>query len=289
MLSEKSALFRQQGRNQFMSKVLNFLVVGDLFGEPGLKIFEKHVPSLKEKYDINLVIVNGENASDTGVGISCKFADRIEKMADVITLGNHAFGFKDSPLSLYERNSIIRPANYPSECPGKGYGFFHVDDLTIAVLNLQGRVFIGNFCDCPFNTAETLVSFLQEKADIIFIDFHAEVTSEKKAMGMLLDGKVSCMFGTHTHVQTSDEQILPGGSGYITDIGCCCALNSLGGAKVNPFLKTLTVHPSLGEIIIEDSGPMIFNGMVVSVDVQTGAAISIERIAITDNEICKEV
>ena len=269
-----------------MKKGLKFLFIGDLVGDPGIALFQKWIPQLKEKHAIDAIIVNGENAAKNGIGITPQNIEAIKKAgADIITTGNHAWDQKSVYQVLQERNDVLRPINYPAECPGKGYTFFQVQNLTVAIINLHGRVFIRDMLDCPFRAIESLLSFVKHKTNIIFIDFHAEATSEKKVMGFFLDGKISGIYGTHTHVQTADEQILPLGTSYITDLGCCGALNSVIGMQYEGAVKKFMVHQKFGKFIVEHRGPMVFCGVMVEIDAETGKSLKIERIRIVDHEI----
>ena len=262
------------------------MFIGDLVGQPGIALFRKWAPILKEKHKLNAIIVNGENSANKGIGITANgIVELKEGGASIITTGNHAWDNKDVYTALNERNDVIRPANYPAQCPGKGYALFTVENQTVAIVNLHGRVFIKDLIDCPFKAAETIISFLQHKTKIIFIDFHAEATSEKTAFGFFLDGKVSGIFGTHTHVQTADERILPNGTGFITDLGCCGALNSVIGMRYEEIIKRLTIHNKFGKFMVETKGPMILCGIIIDINIQTGKAVHIERVRITDEEI----
>jgi 2',3'-cyclic-nucleotide 2'-phosphodiesterase len=269
-----------------MSKILRFMIIGDLIGEPGLRVLQKNVSIFKEKYDVDSVIVNGENVAKNGYGITSKAISAIKKHSvDVITLGNHAFDCKDVYAALDERDDVIRPANFPSGCPGKGHAFFDICGYTVAVLSLQGRLFLKDLVDCPFKTVESLLLLVKEKSDVILIDFHAESIDEKQALGFICDGKASCVFGTHTHVQTADERILPKGSGYITDIGCCGPMHSMIGMNFKSGIRRLMIHPKMGKFSVETNGPMIFNGILLDVDGKTGKTVKIERINVVDHDI----
>ena len=269
-----------------MAQKLRFMIIGDLIGDPGLRVFQKWSSKLKEKHKVDAIIVNGENTSKNGCGVTAKAITSLKHNGvSVITLGNHAFDWKDVYNILNERDDIVRPANYPSECPGKGHCFFNVGEHRIAVVNLHGRVFVKDLLDCPFKTIESQLLFLRSKTNIILVDFHAEATSEKKAMGLFLDGKVSTVFGTHTHVQTSDEQILPSGTSYITDIGFCGAQHSVIGMEFKNGLRRLMIHPKFGKFVVEKKGPIVVNGALVDVDVETGKTIAIERINFIDEDI----
>lgn len=264
---------------------LRFMFLGDLIGFPGRALIQKWVPQLKEKHNVDGVIVNGENSSNRGKGITpgnVKFLK--ECGVDVITSGNHIWFKKEIYPILNERNDIVRPANYPSSCPGKGYTFFEVQNYSVAIINLQGLIFMRDHIENPLKVVESILTFIKSKTNIIFIDFHAEATSEKQLLATFLDGQVSGVLGTHTHVQTADERILPGGTAFISDLGCCGALNSVIGDRFNIILSHfLTQMPAKFEV--ETTGPMAIHGVVVEVDSKTGVAVKIERIKVIDDEI----
>ena len=269
-----------------MSDFLRILCVGDVIGLPGMAMFQKWIPKLKEKYSINAIIVNGENAAKNGMGLTPRIIDFFKKNdASVITTGNHVFDQTEVYTALNERNDVVRPANYPPGCPGKGLVFFTIFNHSVAVINLHGRVFVKELLDCPFRTVDSLLMFVRTKTNIIFVDFHAEATSEKRAIGGFLDGKISGIFGTHTHVQTADEQILPHGTAYITDAGACGALNSVVGMEQDAIIKRFMVHHRMGKFVVEDRGPLVLCGVLIDVNPITGKAIAIQRIRIVDDEI----
>jgi 2',3'-cyclic-nucleotide 2'-phosphodiesterase len=269
-----------------MIQTLRFLCVGDVVGQPGVSVFQRWVPKLKQKYAIDAVIVNGENAAKNGKGLTAKTIDFFKHNgADIVTTGNHVWEQREIYTALNERDDVTRPANYPPGCPGKGYAFCLVKGVTVAVVNLHGRVFIHDLLDCPFRAVESLLTFITTKTNIIFVDFHAEASSEKNAMGLYLDGKVSCVFGTHTHVQTADERILPQGTGYITDLGSCSAQNSIIGMQQTEVLQKFLFHPRMGKFVVEHKGPIVFSGALVEVDVTTGKTVKIERVHIVDEEM----
>ena len=273
-----------------MAELLRFMFIGDLVGDPGLALFQKWIPKLQEKYKADAVIVNGENAAKNGNGLTPNIVDILKNHgASVITTGNHAFDHKNIYNAFQERNDLLRPLNYPAECPGKGYALFEMQGHTVAVINLHGRIFVKDLLDCPFRAVESLLTFLRHKTNLIFVDFHGEATSEKRAMGLFLDGKVSGFYGTHTHVQTADEYVQPQGTSYITDLGCCGALNSVIGFQLDGVLKKFMIHQKFGKFIVEHRGPMVLCGVFVEVDAKTGKSLKIERIRIIDNEITNQL
>jgi metallophosphoesterase (TIGR00282 family) len=202
---------------------------------------------------------------------------------DVVTSGNHIWRQKDIYPYLNENKDLLRPANYPSSCPGTGVTLFNCKGYEIGVINLQGRIFMRENLDCPFKTAETALSYLRSRTNIIFVDFHAEATSEKMGLGFYLDGKVSGLVGTHTHIQTADERILPNGTAYISDLGMAGSLNSMIGMKKDVVIShLLTQMPTKFEV--ETSAPYIMTGVYIDVDQATGKAVNIKRVKIIDNQ-----
>lgn len=269
-----------------MKTNLKFLFIGDVVGLPGLTIFQKWIPKLKEKYSIDAVIVNGENAAKNGRGITSKLVDFFKHNgASVITTGNHVWENREFYNTLNQRDDVIRPANFPPGCPGKGFTIFDVNGFSVAMVNLHGRVFVKDLLDCPFRTIETLLVYLKTRTNLIFIDFHAEATSEKKALGFYLDGKISGFLGTHTHVQTADAQILPKGTAYMTDLGFCGAVNSIIGMEPEGVLKKFLYFQKMGKFEVEHSGPFELSGACVTVDCATGLATHIESVHVIDNDL----
>jgi len=245
------------------------LAIGDVIGKPGRKALNQLLPSLRRQYGIDLVIVNGENAAG-GIGLTLDTAgEMLDAGTDVLTSGNHIWMHREIYPYLDSDMPILRPLNYPPGVPGRGYLVIG----KVAVVNIIGRVFVGDF-DCPFRAMDTLLSELEEK--IIIVDFHAEATSEKVAMGRYLDGRVSAVLGTHTHVGTTDTQILPRGTAYVSDIGMTGPLDSVIGddtdAAIQRFLTSMPHRLSVGR------GKTALNGILVKVDDDTGKALSIERI-----------
>jgi 2',3'-cyclic-nucleotide 2'-phosphodiesterase len=269
---------------------LRFLFIGDIIGQPGVTIFQRWASRLKEQHKIDAIIVNGENSAKNGKGIMPKLVDIFKNQGvSVITTGNHVFDHKEIFAMMSERDDLIRPANLPPGCPGKGYTFFQVQGQTVAIINLHGRVFTRETLDCPFRTVESLLTFIKTKTNLVFVDFHAEATSEKSAMGLFLDGKVSGVLGTHTHVQTADERVLPQGTAFITDLGCCGALNSIIGFDKDLALPRFITHLQMGKFVVEIKGPVALCGAWVEVDAQTGKALKIERVSVVDETICNSL
>lgn len=256
---------------------MKILAIGDLIGSAGIRKLKSELPRLKEQEKIDFVIVNGENSAE-GMGITEKnFKDILEEKVDVITMGNHTWGKKDI-FKFIDHPKLIRPANYPKGVVGKGYNIYSCKNKKIAVINLIGRVDINVLSENPFILAKELVEKLQNKVDMIFIDFHAEATAEKIALGYFLDGKVTAVYGTHTHVQTADETILEKGTAYITDIGMTGPKKSVIGMDVAASIKRFeTTLPERYKIAV---GECIFNGVIFNVDDTTNKVREIKRINI---------
>ena len=255
---------------------MNILFVADIIGRPGRKALKELLSNIKEEYFIDFCIANGENAAG-GFGLVKKTMDELFKLGiDILTSGNHIWDKKDFMPTLALENKVLRPANYPTGVPGRGYQIYEVKSgVNIGIVNLQGRVFMVPI-DCPFRVADRIISEIKGKTKIIIVDFHAEATAEKMALGWYLDGKVSAVLGTHTHVQTADEKILPKGTAYITDVGMTGGMDSVIGTKKEPVLeKFLLQIPRRFEPSNENLG---LNAVVVSIDEATGKATNIKRI-----------
>jgi 2',3'-cyclic-nucleotide 2'-phosphodiesterase len=259
---------------------MKFLFIGDVVGSPGRKMIEQYLPKLKEKHKPNIIVINGENAAG-GKGITEKiYRTFLEQGAHVVTLGNHAWDQRDIFEFIDDAKSLIRPANFPEGVPGKGIVYVQVEHMEVAVINLQGRTFLPAI-DCPFKKADELIEEATRRTPMILIDFHAEATSEKQAMGWYLDGRVSAVVGTHTHVQTADARILPKGTAYITDVGMTGPYDGILGvdreAVLRKFLTSLPVRFEVKE------GRSQLNAVLIDVDEKTGRANKIERIVINDD------
>ena len=253
-----------------MSAKLSVLFIGDVVGEPGKNILEKKLPELKEKYKADFIIVNAENICN-GKGVTEKEAEELFSWGvHIITTGNHVWdNWKSRPL-LASNPKVLRPLNYPSGNPGRGYGFHDVnDDVTVCVLQLQGRTFMQSI-DCPFKAADYALKAISEKTKIIIVDFHADATAEKVALGWHLDGKVSALFGTHTHIPTADASILPNGTAYITDVGMTGPYNSVVGMRKDIALKRFTLQTAHKYEMA--TGDEKVSGVNVIIDIATGQA-----------------
>lgn len=256
---------------------MRILAIGDIVGERALDYTFRKLPQIKKEYSIDFVIANGENSA-TGNGITMQIAKDMQKNGiDVITLGNHTFTKKDAVNVLLNNSRVIRPINFPEKTVGKGSVVVEKCNKRIAVINALGRINLLN-CDCPFRTVEKELHHLKGKCDISILDFHAETTSEKLSMGFYLDGKISAVFGTHTHVPTADERILPGGTGYISDIGMTGVMNSVLGVKKEIIIRRFVdLMPQKFELA---EGNITLSGVIFEFDDTTNKCIKAERISV---------
>lgn len=254
---------------------MNILAVGDLVGENGLDKLEQVLPKIKEEYNVDFIIVNSENVAG-GMGITFKTFNKLLKLeVDVMTMGNHTWAKKDI-FEFINHPKLLRPANYSKGVVGKGYAIYDCKDKKIAVIDLIGRTDMNVLSENPFTVAEDIIKNISDKAHMIFVDFHAEATAEKIAMKYFLDGKVTGLFGTHTHVQTADEEITEKGTGYITDIGMTGPKTSVIGMDVEASVKRF--QTSLPERYKLAEGECIFNGVIFSINDETCRTEGITRI-----------
>lgn len=253
---------------------MRILAVGDIVGINGAKKAKNLIPIIKKEENIDFVIVNGENAAE-GFGITKKiFDDLISSGTDVVTMGNHTWAKKEI-FTFIDNPKIIRPANYSKGLPGKGYGIYECNGKKIAVINLIGRTTMGVLSENPFIIAEEIINKIRKQVDIIVVDFHAEATAEKIALGNYLDGKANIVFGTHTHVQTADETILPKGTAYITDIGKTGPINSVIGMDIEvSFKRFITSMPERYKIA---QGECSLNSCIFEIDDENCSIKSIAR------------
>ena len=255
---------------------MRILMLGDIFGQPGRNALKAGLPGLRQSLAVDMVIANAENASG-GVGLTRdSMVELLSLGIDVLTSGNHIWRHKDIYHALDKEPRLLRPANYPPGAPGRGLGIFTLPDgRQVAVMNLLGRVFLDTV-DCPFHAAAGLLAEIPDEIKIRVVDFHAEASSEKMALGWRLDGKVSLLAGTHTHVQTNDPQILPGGTGYLTDLGMCGVRASVIGmdaeSSVARFVSGLPVSfkPAKGAAAI--------NGLIDDIDDSNGKTLTLELL-----------
>lgn len=257
---------------------MRILCIGDVVGKAGCEFLRSKLPALKKVKGIDMTICNGENASD-GNGITPSSAEYIfDSGVDVITLGNHTFRRKEMYSYLDRHPYIVRPANFPeSSTPGKGYCIYDMGRITVAVINIMGNTFMDNVLDCPFRKMDEILDKISD-CRIKIVDFHAEATGEKRAMGYYLDGKVSAFFGTHTHVQTSDTEILPNGTGYITDVGMTGPVHSVLGVKPEIIISKL--RNKLPERFDFAGGECKLDCVIFEIDEKTGMALNTEIMEI---------
>jgi metallophosphoesterase (TIGR00282 family) len=261
---------------------MKLLFVGDVIGKPGRRALQSQLPLLVDRHKADYVVVNVENAAG-GFGVTPDVLAEIADLPiDCFTTGNHVWDKKEG-VEILERNPrLLRPANYPDGNPGKGlYVGETAAGIKVATINLEGRVFMSNL-DCPFRMADRLLAGLPPDVKVVFVDFHAEATSEKQAIGFYLDGRVSAVIGTHTHVPTADERILPKGTAFLTDVGMTGPYESIIGMRADKVLKRflLQTHSSF-EVAKRD---VRLAGAVVDIDEETGRARGIERLLIPDGE-----
>jgi metallophosphoesterase (TIGR00282 family) len=251
-------------------------LIGDVVGSPGRDTLKRCLPLVRDQHQIHACITNGENVA-AGFGLTAQTADELfANGVDFITSGNHIYDKRDFKTYLESSDRVIRPANYPPGVPGRGYGTFVADGTTVAVLNVMGRTFMP-VVDDPFRCADVIVDDLRAITPIVIVDVHAEATSEKVALGRFLDGRTSAIFGTHTHVQTADEQILPGGTAYITDVGMTGPTDGVIGMEQGPVLDRFLTGLS-ERFSVQKDGSKQFCAAVVRIDRSTGRALEIKRI-----------
>ncbi|MBW6462619.1 MAG: TIGR00282 family metallophosphoesterase [Firmicutes bacterium] len=259
---------------------MKVLLIGDIVGKTGRDSLGRNLPELKKKYNPDVIIANGENAAG-GAGITEEiFRELRLSGVDIVTGGNHTWDQKDIFEFIDNEPCLLRPANYPEETtPGNGSVIYEAgkSNTKVAVINLIGRVFMKPV-DCPFKAADREIKKVNEEAEVIIIDFHAEATSEKQAMGWHLNGRVSAVIGTHSHVQTADERLLPGNTAYITDVGMTGLYNSILGVDIDGPLERFTT--GLPNRLHISGGKSLFNAVVITVNEIRGEALSIERIFI---------
>ena len=254
---------------------MKVLAIGDIVGDIGLKKLQEMLPKIIKEENIDFTIVNAENTS-SGMGLTLKDFNSLSKLKiDVITMGNHTWGKKDI-FTFIDNPKIIRPANYSKGVPGKGYNIFNCNNKKIAVINLIGRTDMNILSENPFTVVEQIVNKIKNDVDIIIVDFHAEATAEKIAMKHFLDGRVNIIYGTHTHVQTADEEITEDGTAYITDLGMTGPKNSVIGMDVKASIKRFVT--SLPERYKLAEGNAILNGCIFDINDENCKTVNIKRI-----------
>lgn len=261
---------------------MRILFIGDVVGSPGRDMVKEYVPKLKTKYKPHFTIINGENAAH-GKGLTEKiYHSLIQSGADAITMGNHTWDKKEIFDFIDDVPNLVRPANFPEGTPGKGITYVKANGKELAVINLQGRTFLPPLDD-PFLKADELIIEAAKRTPYIFIDFHAEATSEKLALGWYADGRASAVVGTHTHVQTADNRILPKGTAYITDVGMTGPYDGILGMDRETIIKRFKTNLPVRFTVAE--GKTTLSGVVIDIDDQTKKAVKIERILINDDHM----
>ncbi|MBN1503749.1 MAG: TIGR00282 family metallophosphoesterase [Candidatus Eisenbacteria bacterium] len=262
---------------------MRILFISDIVGSPGRGAL-RMLPRLKKEWGYSFCVANGENAA-AGFGLTPSTAEEIFRAGvDVITSGNHLWDRKEAMDLVAHEPRILRPANYPPAVPGSGQGvFLSADGHAVGVLNLLGRVFVREV-DCPFRKADASVAELRRESKIVLVDMHAEATSEKVAMGWYLDGRVSAVVGTHTHVQTADERVLPGGTGYITDVGMTGAFDSVIGIEKEPAIRRFLTQVAVR--LTPAKNDVRLNGVIVDVEPSSGVCSSITRLSVPCDAGC---
>ena len=273
--ARKVSAARKRAAEKKKSMEVRILAIGDVVGEKGLAFVQRHLRPLKKEKNVDFVVVNGENAAG-GLGLLPDQADGLFAAgADVITLGNHSYDKRQIVPLLEDSRYLLRPANYTARAPGRGTALYDCGRYSIRVISLQGRVSLNYNCDNPFTVADRILK-QEEKATFTLVDFHAEATSEKLAMGYYLDGRVSALWGTHTHVQTADAQILPKGTGYLTDAGMsgpvCSVLGMPPEESIEGFLGGLRGRSRVAD------GPCALRGVLFTLERESGLCTGVERI-----------
>ena len=258
---------------------MNLLFIGDIVGKPGRRVLAQMLPGLRREFSVDLTIANGENSAG-GFGITREtFEEILAAGVDVVTGGNHTWQARDVAALLDGEARLLRPANYPAGAPGRGGGVFRLSGgagPAVAVLNLEGRIFMEPL-ESPFRVGLEQVEHLRRETQVIVVDIHAEATSEKAALAWYLDGRVSAVVGTHTHVQTADERVLPGGTAFITDVGMTGPRDSIiGMGREEVLQRFLTALPARFDVA---KGPAHLNGVLLEIDGETGRARSVRRIS----------
>lgn len=260
---------------------MKILFIGDVSGKIGQQMVKDYLPRLRQRYKPQAVIVNGENAAANGRGITEEiFKNFLSQGVDCVTMGNHTWANYEIYDFIEETDRLIRPANYPNNdmVPGKGISYLKLNNQILAVINLSGRTHMAEYAD-PFQVGDELISEAKKHTDHIFIDIHAEVTSEKKALGLYFDGRVSAVIGTHTHVQTNDERILPGGTAFLTDAGMTGYYDGILGMSKETIIQGFRSQLP-ARFTTPENGRGQLNGCIIETDNETGLAKSIQTIRI---------
>jgi metallophosphoesterase (TIGR00282 family) len=251
---------------------MNILMIGDVIGNPGRHALRLLMPSLRKEYNIDMVVANAENSAG-GIGVTPETAgELLDSNIDILTSGNHIWAHREMIPYLDSEMPVLRPLNYPPGVPGRGF----ITKNNVLIVNLVGRTFMNNL-DCPFRAMDKLLSEIKDRPPVVIVDFHAEATSEKVAMGRYLDGRVSAVIGTHTHVQTADEQIFPGGTAFLSDGGFTGPHESVLGREIEPIIRRFMTNMPQKFEVAKDR--VLLQGAVVEIDEQTGQAKGIQRVS----------
>lgn len=258
---------------------MKIVCIGDIVGASGVQAFLQALPQIRNQYAPDVLIVNGENSAADGRGITPAICQELFSAGvDCITTGNHVWSKKEIIPFFDQERRLIRPLNFPGGAPGVGVTVVQSrGGRKVGVINAMGRVFMHEQLDCPFRAIQSALTFLKQQTSIIIVDFHTETTSEKAALGLFLDGQVSLVYGTHTHVQTADERILPKGTAFMTDLGMCGALNSAIGVIPETVIKRFTTQMP-HKFAVATNPPFVVSGVCINVDEMTGKTLEIERI-----------
>ena len=262
---------------------MKILFIGDVFGKPGRRALRRHLPEIKDRFDPELTVVNAENAAG-GFGVTASVLDELLDGGeiDLLTSGNHIWDKREALDLIQDEPRLLRPHNYPEKPPGAGWSVVTASNgVEVGVLNIMGTVFMHPTLDCPFRCVDNVLARKPETLKVILVDFHAEATSEKVAMGWYLDGRVSGVVGTHTHVPTADERVLPKGTAHISDVGMTGCYNSVIGVETSGILKRFIER--VPERMEPASGPGSVCGVVIDVDETSGLSRSIERVRVDEN------
>jgi metallophosphoesterase (TIGR00282 family) len=254
---------------------MRILFLGDIISKAGRRALAAGLPNLRRRLAVDLCIANVENAAGI-FGVTQKVIEEIASSGvDIMTSGNHVWDKREGLVLLDSRDDIVRPANYPPGVPGKGFLVREIGGTPVSVINLQGRTFMVSI-DCPFRCADAILAEIPQGVKVVLVDFHAEATSEKQALAAYLDGRVSAVVGTHTHVQTADERVMPNGTGFITDVGMVGPIDSVIGVRkeqvIERFMRALPVRFEVA------SGTVCIGGLLVDVDEATGRAREVQRV-----------
>ena len=268
-----------------MANTMRVVIFGDIVGTPGRVVFQKYAQHFRNNYNPDMLIVNGENSSSTGRGITPRIMRFLKHNgASVVTSGNHIFAKKEIYEYLDSHDDLLRPLNFPNECPGKGVTIVDVGGIPVGVINVQGRIYMREMVSCPFKAVSSALTYLRSKTNIIIMDHHTETTSEASVLGYHFDGSVSICYGTHTHIQTADARILPNGTGYITDAGMAGSLNSILGMERSGIIYGMQTQMPV-KFKVETEPPYVVSGIIADIDTDNGTCAWIEPFRIVDHEL----